>query len=68
MARLMCDGAVAMQEALYFLEKADRCFALSRMAGDNSQLRTELENMAHEFMAKAVEADTERDKAAKKSR
>ena len=54
-----------MQEGEYFLEKADQCFILSRMAENDSELQTALVQMAHEFMAKAVEADTERDKAAK---
>jgi hypothetical protein len=53
-----------MQDAAYFLAKADQCFRLSRTAG-TADLKAELEAMGHEFMAKAVELDTARDKQSK---
>ena len=53
-----------MQDANYFIEKADQCFNLSHMAGSNQELALALQTMAHEFMAKAVEIDTERDRHA----
>jgi len=52
-----------MVDAAYFLAKADQCFSLSRLAAGNGELQAALENMAHEFMGKAVELDTERDRA-----
>lgn len=56
-----------MPDAAYFLEKADQCFRLSRGAGLSGDIATELEAMAYEFMAKAVEVDTARDKQAAKT-
>ena len=44
---------------------AERCFSLSRLAGANSEVAAALESMANEFMAKAVEIDTERDRKRK---
>jgi hypothetical protein len=52
-----------MEDAAYFLEKADQCFGLSQMAGASPDLQLALVNLAHEFMDKAVEIDTERDRA-----
>jgi hypothetical protein len=51
-----------MQDANYFLEKADECFGLSEMAGANRELAAALQSMGNEFMAKAVEIDTKRDR------
>jgi len=51
-----------MQDANYFLEKADECFRLSEMAGANRELAAALQSMGNEFMAKAVEIDTQRDR------
>ena len=56
-----------MQDASYFLEKADRCFSLSQLAGSNRELAAALQSMGNEFMAKAVEIDTIRDKDARAS-
>jgi hypothetical protein len=49
----------------YFLEKADQCFRLGRKPGVDADVAAELETMGYEFMAKAVEADTARDKLTK---
>ncbi|MFN3656749.1 MAG: hypothetical protein ACK4UO_05780 [Pseudolabrys sp.] len=49
-------------KAEYFLEKADLCVGLSRLAGENRELATALKRLSDEFMAKAVEIDTERDR------
>jgi hypothetical protein len=49
-------------DANYFLEKADVVFGLSKLAGDNRELAKALNTLADEFMAKAVEIDTERDR------
>ena len=54
----------ATEDADYFLERAERCFRMKEMAADNRELAVALETMANEFMAKAVELDTERDRAA----
>ena len=51
-----------MEDANYFLKQADRCFELRRLAGANSELAAALNSMAEEFMAKAVELDTQRDR------
>jgi hypothetical protein len=51
-----------MQDANYFLEKADECFRLSEMVGANQELAAALQSMGNEFMAKAVEIDTNRDR------
>lgn len=55
---------VDAQDANYFLERAERCFRMKEMAAGNQELAAALEDMANEFMAKAVELDTERDRAA----
>lgn len=54
----------ATEDADYFLERAERCFRMKEMAAGNKELAAALETMANEFMAKAVELDTERDRAA----
>jgi hypothetical protein len=54
----------AMADAQYFLEKADQFF---RMARANRQIADELESLGNDFMAKAVEVDTKRDRTAKKT-
>jgi len=59
----MSAESPAMNDADYFLEKADQCFSLSRLAVANSELQLALVNLANEFMTKAVEIDTERDRA-----
>lgn len=51
------------EDADYFLERAERCFRMKEMAAGNKELAAALETMANEFMAKAVEIDTERDRA-----
>jgi hypothetical protein len=53
---------IAMQDASYFLDKAEQCFTLSRLVGANREVATALQSMGNEFMAKAVEIDTERDR------
>lgn len=53
----------AIEDANYFLERAERCFRMKEMAVGNRELAAALETMANEFMAKAVELDTERDRA-----
>jgi hypothetical protein len=55
----------AMPDADYFIEKADQCLILSKMAGSDRELARMLRAMADEFMAKAVEIDTEREKNSK---
>jgi hypothetical protein len=54
-----------MQDANYFLEKAEQCFSLCTLAGTNRELANALQRMANEFMAKAVEMDTDRDRKKK---
>lgn len=54
-----------MQDANYFLEKAEQCFSLCELAGANRELVNALQSMANEFMAKAVEIDTDRDREKK---
>lgn len=53
-----------MQDAQYFMDKADDCLRLVRQAREAAD---RLEAMASEFWAKAVEIDTERDRKAGKS-
>jgi len=50
-------------DARYFLDRAEDCFRLKEMAADHRALAAALEAMGNEFMAKAVELDTERDRA-----
>lgn len=54
-----------MQDATYFIDKADQCFVLSDLAGANRELAAALKAMGNEFLAKAVEIDTEREKEGK---
>jgi hypothetical protein len=54
-----------MQDANYFLDKAEQCFSLSLLAAGNREVAAALQNMGNEFMAKAVEIDTERDRGRK---
>ena len=54
-----------VEYATYFLEKAEQCFRLGRAAGNSPEIATELKAMGYEFMAKAVEVDTDRDKTTK---
>jgi hypothetical protein len=54
-----------MQDAEYFVAKADECLRLVKLARETAQ---SLEDMAHEFMAKAVDLDTTRDRNQKTSR
>jgi hypothetical protein len=53
-----------MFDAEYFVEKAEECFRLAQLAkqpGDNGlQVAQNLEAMGHEFMSKAVEFETAR--------
>lgn len=53
-----------MQDAQYFMDKADDCLRLVRQAREAAD---QLEAMASEFWAKAVEIDTVRDRKAQKS-
>ncbi|HEY9716106.1 MAG TPA: hypothetical protein V6C69_01450 [Trichormus sp.] len=58
-----------MHEATYFIEKADQLSRLAKQVRAGSipqnEIYNELETLANEFMAKAVDLDTKRDKAAK---
>jgi hypothetical protein len=47
-------------DADYFVTKAEQCFRLASLERDISN---EIEAMGYEFMAKAVEFDTRRDKS-----
>ena len=52
-------------DSQYFVDKADQCFRLARSIGAEStqrRLATELDALGNEFLKKAVELDTERDK------
>ena len=53
-----------MQDAQYFMDKADDCLRLVRQAREAAD---QLEAMASEFWAKAVEIDTEHDRKAGKT-
>lgn len=54
-----------MQDAEYFVAKADECLRLVKLARETAQ---SLEDMAHEFMARAVDLDTTRDRKQNTSR
>ena len=54
-----------MQDANYFLDKAEQCFMLSLLVGPNREVASALQSMGNEFMTKAVEIDTERDRKEK---
>jgi hypothetical protein len=58
----------ATEDANYFLERAERCLRMKEMASGNADLAAALEDMANEFLAKAVELDTARDRAAERKR
>lgn len=47
-----------------FLEKADQCF---RLANSSREVANELEALAQQFMAKAVELETAREKKSPES-
>ena len=50
----------------YFIAKADQCFRLAqcvRRKDSNSVVAAELDAIANEFLARAVEIDTDRDRA-----
>jgi hypothetical protein len=54
-------------EPQYFIEKAEQCFRLAQSArGDPSyeEMAFELDALGNEFLKKAVELDTDRDRAA----
>jgi hypothetical protein len=48
----------------YFVDKADQCFRLARAVGEPAykKVATELDALGNEFLKKAVELDTERDR------
>lgn len=55
-----------LTDAEYFIAKAEQCFRLAQAArGDqaNSKIAAELDSIGNEFMARAVELDTARDRA-----
>ena len=57
-----------MDEATYFLEKADELVRLAKYAREKNahdEICKALEELANEFMARAVEIDAARVKAAK---
>jgi len=52
-------------ESEYLIAKAEQCFRLAdHIRGDHpsSEVAAELDAIAHEFLARAVEVDTERDR------
>jgi hypothetical protein len=49
----------------YFIDKAEQCFRLARFVGEKALLdkvAVELDSLGHEFLRKAVELDTERER------
>jgi len=56
------------QDEIYFLEKADQLFRLIKHARASSisqeELCVELDSLANEFMTRAVEVQTKRDRGA----
>jgi len=58
-ARGDSEMAMALRSPDCFIEKADQCF---RLANSSREIASELEALAQQFMAKAVEMDTARDK------
>jgi len=54
-------------DAEYFIQKAEQCFSLARHVradhADNA-IAAQLDAIANEFLARAVELDTRRDRAA----
>ncbi|MDP1585645.1 MAG: hypothetical protein Q8M18_19675 [Bradyrhizobium sp.] len=58
-------------DAEYFIQKAEQCFSLARhVRADyaNNEIAAELDAIANEFLARAVELDTERDRAETRQR
>lgn len=53
-----------MQNPQYFLDKADECMRLVRTARETAD---RLEGMAHDFMARAVEIETARERTEKQA-
>ncbi len=55
-----------MEHSDYFLAKADECFSLARFArttlGTKFEVATNIEAMGNEFMRKAVEVETAKQK------
>jgi hypothetical protein len=54
-------------EPQYFIDKAEHCFRLARNISENpshKEIAAELDALGNEFLAKAVELDTDRDRAA----
>jgi hypothetical protein len=52
--------------AAYFIAKADQCFGLAKSLREehaDGRVADELDSIANEFLARAVEIDTERDRA-----
>jgi hypothetical protein len=60
----MLHGDIMPKTAEFLIETADRCTGLAR---EGRELLERLEAMRNDLMAKAVELDTTRQKAAKKS-
>jgi len=60
----MFHGDIMPKTAEFLIEAADRCTGLAR---EGRELLERLEAMRNDLMAKAVEIDTTRQKAAKKS-
>lgn len=57
-------------DSQYFVDKADQCFRLARLVGAapaHKPIATELDALGNEFLKKAVEIDTERDRAESRS-
>ena len=60
----ICDGDIMPKTEEFLIETADRCTGLAR---EGRELVERLEAMRNDLMAKAVELDTTRQKARKKS-
>lgn len=60
----ICDGDIMPKTEEFLIETADRCTGLAR---EGRELIERLEAMRNDLMAKAVELDTTRQKAKKKS-
>jgi hypothetical protein len=63
--------ARTLLNAEYFVDKAEQCFRLARLAKTpnfaRSEIVTNLEALGNELMAKAVEIETVRQRACRKS-
>lgn len=59
-----------MLDAEYFVDKAEQCFRLARLAKapnfGRAEIVTNLEALGHEFMTKAVELETVRQRGRRK--